>query len=142
MLNALTREARGGAIKLGPASDFATHFHDRNQEIELISLNGECKEATVWFGVLATCHRRATVLPQGASWTGPRRAGSPCPVGPLEPYVFDPDPALVRSGLLDSFALAHELGRCAPEVDFLTGANECRRRSSPRLKWWKSCPWT
>ena len=38
-------------------------------EIELISLRGECKEATVWFGELASCRRRATRLPEGVTWT-------------------------------------------------------------------------
>jgi hypothetical protein len=39
------------------------------------------------------------------------------------PWVFDPDPALVRSGLLDAFAVAHGLSRVAEGVDFLTGAD-------------------
>ena len=45
-------------------------------EIELISLRGECKEATVWFGELASCRRRATRLPEGVTWTD-RDAGAP-----------------------------------------------------------------
>ena len=39
----------GGAINLSPASDFAAHSSGPEFEVELISLRGECKEATVWF---------------------------------------------------------------------------------------------
>ena len=64
-----SRRVAGGAIKLSPASDFAQHFAGPNVEIELISLRGECKEATVWFGELASCRRRATRLPEDVTWT-------------------------------------------------------------------------
>lgn len=120
-LRDLTSRVAGGAIKLGPASDFADHFSDPGYEVEIISLGGECKEATIWFGSLATCRRRATILPLGASWTehdGPshRAAGA----GEVSSWIYDPDPALLRSGLLDGFAVSHALSRCAWGVDFLT----------------------
>jgi len=112
----------GGAIKLGPASDFDAHFHGDRFEVELVSLQGECKEATVWTGRLVTCRRRATRLPEGATWTdrdGP--LGAYAEARPLEAFLFDPDPALIRSGLLESFAKAHGLGRITEAADFLTG---------------------
>jgi SAM-dependent methyltransferase len=120
-LHDLTSRATGGAIKLGPASDFDAHFAAAGREIELISLDGECKEATVWFGSLATCRRRATRLPGGATWTD--RDGPTTPTVPItgpRGWLFDPDPALIRSGLLDGFARVHGLGRCAEGIDYLT----------------------
>ena len=63
-LQRLARDGRGGAIKLGPASNFGGKFRD--VEIELVSLDGECKEATIWFGELRGQQSwRATVLPSG-----------------------------------------------------------------------------
>lgn len=126
-LDALRRimsAAAGGAIKLGPASDFQTHFDRADLEVELISLGRECKEATVWFGALATCRRRATALHGGASWTdrdGPEQARAP--VRSLNRYVFDPDAALRRAGLLDGFSVVHDLARFMGGVDYLTGPN-------------------
>lgn len=118
----LSRRCPGGAIKLGPASDFERAFGGEGFELEVVGLSGECKEATAWFGDLAGVRRRATTLPSGASWTD--RDGPPGPEVPPAPpgeWVFDPDPALVRSGLLDGFARAHGLSRLAPGVDLLTG---------------------
>ncbi len=115
-------QCAGGAIKLGPASDFAKHFAGPEYEVELISLRGECKEATVWFGELVSCHRRATRLPEDVSWTdrdGP--TGRFAAVSPLGALIFDPDPSLLRAGLLDGFALEHRLARVADGVDYLTG---------------------
>ncbi len=125
-LRSLVNSARGGAIKLGPASDFSVFFDPLRTEIELISLGGECKEATVWFGDRATGRRRATALPSGASWTDRDGPDSPAAVGPLASCIFDPDPALVRSGLLDGFAVVHGLARFAPGIDLLTGPGPVR----------------
>ncbi|WP_165219556.1 THUMP-like domain-containing protein [Aquisphaera insulae] len=120
-LRRLVASTPAGAIKLGPASDFAAAFPERGVEIELISLDGECKEATVWYGAAATCRRRATRLPEGATWTDrDADARATVPVGPIGSHVFDPDPAILRSGLLDGFAAARGLRRIAADVDYLT----------------------
>ena len=117
----LSRTVPGGAIKLGPGSDFADHFGGTEFEVEVVSLNGECKEATVWFGGAATVTRRSTKLPQGVTWTdrdGPRGLA---PIGAVSAWVFDPDPSLTRAGLFDGFATAHGLTRVASDIDLLTG---------------------
>jgi hypothetical protein len=121
-LKGLIRSGASGAIKLGPASDFVRHFGADAVEIELVSLGGECKEATVWFGGAAGCRRRATCLPAGATWTdadGPADA-APAAAG-VGPLVFDVDPTLARAGLVAGFAAAHGLARLAEGIDWLTG---------------------
>ena len=131
----LTRSTRGGAIKLGPASDFAAHFGGPEFEVEVTSLGGECKEATIWFGDRATpgIRRRATSLPSGATWTdrdgdGGSSSANPVAVGSLDRWVYDPDPALIRAGLLDGFARAQGCHRIEAGVDLLTGSG---RAESP-----------
>jgi SAM-dependent methyltransferase len=113
------REFPGGAIKLSPASNFGGKFLDC--EVELISLDGECREATIWFGDLAgDASYRATVLPSGESiaaeplsaWTN---------VGELGPWLYDPDPAIVRSGLVDVLAEQLGLRRLDDAEEYLTG---------------------
>ena len=121
--SSLMRRVAGGAIKLSPAADFARLFPmGSGCEVELISLRGECKEATVWFGNLAGCRRRATRLPEDATWTDADAVDSrPAAVSPPSSWIFDPDPALLRAGLLDGFARSYGLARVAEGVDYLTG---------------------
>ena len=116
----LVTTAAGGALKISPASNFQQKFP--GCEIELISLGGECREATVWFGSLAGPHTfRATNLTTGetlsedplSAWTNV----TPQP-GAL---LLDPDPAIVRSGLLDVMAERLELLRLDQEEEYLTG---------------------
>ena len=73
----LSGEFRGGAIKSSPAANFGGKFPAA--EIELVSLHGECKEATIWFGELAERGLwRATVLPSGETIAGdPLRRSRP-----------------------------------------------------------------
>ena len=117
-LQRMMSHCRGGAIKISPASNFGGKFPDA--EIELISLNGECKEATVWFGDLAReSPFRATVLPAGESVAGHPLAVS-VPVEPLGAYLYDPDPAVVRAGLVDLMAEQLGLSRLDPAEEYLT----------------------
>jgi len=119
-LQHLARSGRGGAIKLSPAANFGGKFHD--VEIELVSLDGECKEATIWFCELRgtnTC--RATVLPSGETISG-EPLEFEAQVVPAERYVYDPDPAVVRAGLVDAVADRYGLSRLDRAEEYLTGS--------------------
>ena len=132
-LRGLMATVPGGAIKLGPADDFNAAFPGDRVEIELISLRGECKEATVWFGDLATARRRATCLPAGASWSD--RDGDPHaspPIAPASPFVATPDPALSRAGLVDSLGAYLGLRRYSTGCHLLSAE---RAIESPFLRW-------
>jgi hypothetical protein len=117
-IETLMREFAGGALKLSPAANFVSKFPEA--EIELISLAGECKEATVWFGELATPGLwRATVLPAGVTLAGDPLEFAPN-VGPLGDFLHDPDPAVVRAGLVDLACGQMGLQRLDPEEEYLT----------------------
>jgi hypothetical protein len=123
-LLALPSRCAGGAIKLGPASNFEELFSASSFEIELVSLGGECKEATMWFGDLATCRRRATCLPKAATFTdrdAPASKGDDGAPPVFRQFVFEPDAALMRARLLDAFAHVHGLARIPGGADLLTG---------------------
>jgi len=118
-LRSLIKTFPGGAIKLSPAADFAGKFPEA--EMELISVRGECKEATIWFGELAgSVHHRATVLPSGVSIAADPLAAWP-QFSKLKRFVYDPDPAVVRSGLLDVTAESLQLHRLDAAEEYLTG---------------------
>ncbi len=118
-LQSVVQQCSGGAITLSPASNFGGKFNDC--EVELISLNGECKEAVVWFGSLRKDHAvQATILPSGWTISGnPWEAYSA--VGPLRTYLYDPNPAVVRAGLIDLLAEQLQLDRLDPAEEYLTG---------------------
>ncbi len=121
VLRSLPGLCRGGALKLSPASNFDEVLPQGSYEAELISLGGECKEATLWFGDLVTCERRATTLPSGETWTGRPGEGA-CAMDALSRWIYDPDPSLTRAALLDGFAANWGLARFEPGIDLLTSS--------------------
>jgi hypothetical protein len=72
--------------------------------VEFISADGELKECVLWFGPLRSAARRATVLPGPHTLAAEEELHDERP--PAEPagYVFDPDPAVIRAGLLPLLA--------------------------------------
>ena len=122
-LQALASHPAGGAIKLSPASNFGGKFP--GCEIELISIGGECKEAVVWCGPLRTdTDWRATVLSSDSSRSADSLAGDPWQAvseqSPLGRYLYDPDPAVVRAGLVDVLCERIGLKRLDREEEYLT----------------------
>jgi hypothetical protein len=117
-LQQLTAHPAGGAIKLSPASNFGGKFP--GCEIELVSVDGECKEAVVWFGGLRSeADWRATVLPTGATLSGDPWEARAAQTG-LGRYFYDPDPAVVRAGLVDVLAEELQLSRLDAAEEYLT----------------------
>ena len=122
-LQTLMDTVPGGAIKLSPAANFLGKFPDA--EIELISLNGECKEATIWFGELAEPGTwRATALPANETLAG-HPLDALCDIGPLQKFLYDPDPSVVRSGLVNLLAEQHSLTRLDDAEEYLTSEVFC-----------------
>ncbi len=120
-------KGRGAAcVKLSPATDLERLFElfPIPDEIEFISYRGEAKECVFWYGKVAhkKTERRATMLPEGDFYAG--KLDAQAPVGELDAWIFDPDPALVRAGLLGAFAKEHGLCALDPEIGYLTGPTE------------------
>jgi hypothetical protein len=89
-------------VKLAPAVPLA-ELEPYGGEVEFVSLDGELKECVLWSAALRTAWRRATILPGGHTlWTeGP---APPPPPGPPCAWLYDPDPAVVRAGLVADLA--------------------------------------
>ena len=125
-LRRLMQNHAGGAIKLGPASDFEALENaaatDRiRYETEIVSLLGECKEATLWFGDLAGEHRRtATILPAGISVSG-RPIAFVEETDQIDRYLFEADSALLRSGLIGTIIRSEGLQSITADGAWLTG---------------------
>jgi len=107
----------GLAVKVSPAVK-REELRGLDCEIEFVSLAGELKEATLWFGALRAGARRATVLPAGASIEGEVEAD--VPTGPLGRFLLEPDPAVLRAGLVRTVAAQLGAHPIAPEIAFLS----------------------
>jgi SAM-dependent methyltransferase len=77
-------------------------------EVEWVSDAGDVKEAVLWSGRLSSgVRRRATLLPSGATLVR-RRDDEPTddtpPVGPPGRFLYEPDGAVIRAGLVADVA--------------------------------------
>ncbi|WP_433300727.1 class I SAM-dependent methyltransferase [Actinoplanes sp. CA-030573] len=102
-------------LKLAPGIDH--ELLPPGAEGEWVSVDGDLVEAAFWCGPLAEVPRRATLLPAGAELTGTGRERAP--VGEVGAFLYDPDPAVVRSHLVAEFA-ASIGGRLAdPDIAYV-----------------------
>ena len=102
-------------LKLAPGIDHA--LLPPGAEGEWVSVDGDLVEAAFWCGPLAEIARRAILLPAGAELTGSGTEAAA--LGPVGPFLYDPDPAVVRSHLVAEFA-ASVGGRIAdPEIAYV-----------------------
>lgn len=93
-------------------------------EVELVSLDGEVREAALWSPGLASAGvtRRATVLSTRApAWTVTDADPDDTPVREPGEWLVDPDGAVVRAGLVRHYAARHGLGQLDPRIAYLTG---------------------
>jgi hypothetical protein len=89
-------------LKLAPGLDHA--LIPEAAEAEWVSVDGSAAELALWFGFPGQVPRRASVLRGGGenSLTGTGTSGAT--VTGVGRYVYDPDPAVVRSHLVAEFA--------------------------------------
>lgn len=110
------------AVKCAPGLDFAAvGWAD---EVEIVSLDRQVREAALWTGSLATTGvgRRATVLSSaGADWSLTDAESDECPQRTVGEWIIDPDGAVVRAGLVRHYAARHGLGQLDPWIAYLTG---------------------
>jgi len=109
-------------------------------ELEFISLHGELKEATLWFGPLKSAARRATLLPGAhslAAESAPAGAAR-LPVRAPQAYIYEPDAAILRAGLVQTLGARLEAAQLDPDIAYLT-ANE--RRPTPFARVWAVEDW-
>ncbi|MDQ1738976.1 MAG: hypothetical protein QOE53_628, partial [Pseudonocardiales bacterium] len=100
---------RHAAAKLGPGIDHA--LIPAGVEAEWVSFDGGVKEAALWSAGFVTggIRRRATVLPAGRQLTDADVAEPR--VGPVDDYLYEPDGAVIRAGLVQQLAALLPGGR-------------------------------
>jgi len=104
-------------------------------ELEYVSERGECKEAVIWCGALARAHgaRRATVIDANGVHVldaEPFRARA----GALDRFVGEPDPAVIRAGLLGALCEQAHATLLDPEVAYMTTRTVAHQ---PFVRWFE-----
>lgn len=93
-------------------------------ELELVSLDGQVREACLWAGSTSTpgVRRRASVLNSAApGWTLTDADPDDCPVAEPGEWIIDPDGAVVRAGLVRQYAARHGLWQLDHRIAYLSG---------------------
>ena len=106
------------AVKVAPGAPW-DELRTFDAEAEFISVDGELKECVLWFGPLTTAGRRATVLPVGETLAANSPADAAEPGPPLA-FLYDPDPAVVRSGLVADLSRHLAARPIDAEIAYLT----------------------
>ncbi|GAB2744559.1 hypothetical protein GCM10027174_17850 [Salinifilum aidingensis] len=126
-------------VKASPGMDFAAV--PGTAEIEVVSWRGQAREATVWLGGAAETgvRRRASVLAPktaagtGADWEITDAEDDDCPVREVGEWIVEPDPAVVRAGLVRQYAARAGMGQLDPRIAFLTGDAPARATRAFRV---------
>ncbi len=111
----LTRDA---CVKAAPGLP-----HDRvpgGVEAEWVSEGGEVKEVALWAGALATTRRRATVLGAGGLATLDDLDPTSDEVRGVGAYLYEPDGAVIRAGLVTAVCAVVAGGRIDPHLAYVT----------------------
>jgi hypothetical protein len=130
------KNAKGISVKLSPGVDLE-QLTDFDAEIEFISLNGELKEAVLWMNEFKQGQKRATILSAGISLID-----LPTPalqITPPKNYIYEPDPAIIRSGMVTSLAKDFQnLSQLDPQIAYLTSHE---KQTTPLARRWDVEAW-
>ena len=110
------------AVKCAPGIDF-TDVAEWAGQIDIVSVEGDVKEACVYTPGLAKVGRRAVLLRGDRTLEVTDAQPDDIPEKPLGHFVFDVDGAIVRAGLVRHVAHQYGLWQLDPRIAYLTGDN-------------------
>lgn len=127
-VEALAATGKAVGVKMGPGMPHESV--PAGCEAQWVSVGGDVTEVALWFNAVSRpgIRRAALVLgPQGAAEITSGEdfgAGPEAPIGPVEGYLYEPDGAVIRAGLVADVALQlgghlvdeHIAYICAPEL--------------------------
>jgi hypothetical protein len=116
--------SRVACVKLGPGVPY--RVLPDHAETVWVSDHGDLVEASLWSGpVEAPGRRSALLLPAGLSLEA---TDDTVHIGPIQSWLYEPDPAVIRAGAVPALALALDATAIAPGVAYLTAE---QHRPSP-----------
>lgn len=113
-------EGHFGAVKLSPAVRL-DELSAYDGYTEFISVSGELKEAVLWLdGTKPPC---ATMITDGAihQWDASTLLPDQKPLSPPRAWLIEPDPAIIRAGLVADMAQKWGVFMLDEQIAYLTG---------------------
>jgi len=125
-------------VKLSPGVNIA-ELKEFGAGVEFVSENGELKEALLHMGDLQFSGFRATRLPEKETLYAQAYEAPPLADAPRR-FLYEPDPAVIRSGLLGEMLASLRLSafRLDPTIAYLTGDVAIQ---TPWLRFWQVDDW-
>jgi SAM-dependent methyltransferase len=108
-------------------------------EIEFVADGRDLKESVLWSPALAGAARRATILPAGDTLLPD--PGGEIPIAEPGAYLFDPNPAVTRAGLVEDLARQLDAWKIDPQIAFLSTDTDRRTPFARTLRVEESAPW-
>jgi hypothetical protein len=125
-------------VKVSPGVNLAELSH-YDAELEFISSHGELKEANLWLGPLKTASRRATVLPGPHSlWSDEIPEHYALPLSQPQEYFYEPDPAVIRAGLVADLGRNLDAAQIDADIAYLTAR---KLAQTPFARGWRVEDW-
>ncbi len=116
--------ARDACVKVAPGIPHA--LVPAGVEAEWVSDRGDVKEAALWSGRLATTQRRATVIGEGGLATLTDEDDPGADVRPVGAFLYEPDGAVVRAGLVTAVAAGVDGGLVDEHIAYVTSDGSFR----------------
>jgi SAM-dependent methyltransferase len=130
-------------IKVAPGIDLSDPsikgaLGDAALEAEFISERGTCKEAALWCGAFARDDgaRRATAIDSDGAHVFDGDRSVAATVSPVRAFVGEPDPALIRAGLIGAYSSARNWHVLDRRVAYLT-TDVTDRSHDPFVRWYR-----
>ena len=162
---ALTGRLPAVAVKAAPG--LPAGIVPAGWEIEFVADGRDLKEAVLWSPALATAPARATILPEGYTLLpeprkepgllpGPQPGLQPgerpgerpgedaagdVPIAPPGEFLFDPNPAVTRAGLVETLAWQLGAWKIDPRIAFLSSGTVRSTPFARTLRVVESAPW-
>jgi SAM-dependent methyltransferase len=108
-------------------------------EIEFVADGRDLKEAVLWSPALAGAARRATILPAGHTLLP--APGADVPIAAPGRFLFDPNPAVTRAGLVEDLARELDAWKIDPQIAFLSTDTKRGTPFARTLRIEESAPW-
>lgn len=110
------------AVKLSPAIDYKRLNLPIDSTLEFVSENGTLKEILLCMGDLATenCERKAILLPTTLTL---QNSNTKTKITEIQKYLFEPDPAIIRAGLVQEMGNRIGYNLIDSKLALLTGSH-------------------